>query len=209
MSKFLVSGKSAKGRASETVGGMPADIDGRVEKVELAVIPLRTKSEYVEHITALWVGAQERFLVIGKYLVNARATLPHGEYEDMVERELPFGTSVAHRLRTVAEAVDARRIAEAECPKSYAAAYLIARMSDSELSKARERGLIQPMTPRSAVEAFRRELQGPPSPDRRREDLERRKRSLLDQLRRIEEELAWIGGSAPTIIDVVSDPVLS
>ena len=200
-SKFLVSGKSAKGRASETISGGAVDVDLRVEKVELALIPLKTKSEYVEHITALWIGAQERFLVIGKYLVNARTSLPHGEYEDMVERDLPFGTSVAHRLRTVAEAVEAKRITETECPKSYAAAYLVARLNDTELMKARERGLVQPMTTRSTIEAFRRELLGPPSSDRLRDELERKKRHLLAQLRRIDEELASVTGQYPIIID--------
>ena len=195
VSKFLVSGKQAKGQATNLTlcGGnntTTIEVDARVEKVELAVIPLRTKTEFVDQITALWVGAQERFLVIGKYLVNAKATLPRGDYEDMIERDLPFGTSVAHRLRTVAEAVEGKRIAEAECPKSYAAAYLIARLNDSDLSEARERGLVQPMTPRSAVEAFRRERQGPRTANRRREELERRKRHLLAELRRIEEELA-------------------
>ena len=92
-----------------------APTTGRIAELTRAVIPLDDKAGYIAEIAKLWVEAQDRFLTIGRYLVIARRTLKHGEFEAMIARELPFAKATAHQLRTVAEAVDEGRFRRRNC----------------------------------------------------------------------------------------------
>jgi transposase-like protein len=135
-----------------------APTTGRIAELTRAVIPLDDKAGYVAEIAKLWAEAQDRFLTIGRYLVIARRTLKHGEFEAMIARELPFAKATAHQLRTVAEAVDEGRFREEELPRSYATVYYLTTLSPGQLELARKRGLISPETTRPAVIAFKRSL---------------------------------------------------
>jgi len=84
----------------------------RMEAVRTVVERLPSRQAYAEELTRLWREAQDRFVAIGEYLLQAKETLPHGDYEKMVEVDLPFGRAVAHTLRTVASAVNEGRLAK-------------------------------------------------------------------------------------------------
>src|SRR3954468_2012151 len=135
-----------------------APTTGRIAELTRRVIPLDDKASYVAEIAKLWAEAQDRFLTIGRYLVIARRTLKHGEFEAMIARELPFTKATAHQLRTVAEAVDEGRFKEEELPRSYATVYYLTTLSPGQLELARKRGLVSPETTRPAVIAFKRSL---------------------------------------------------
>ena len=49
--------------------------DPRIEKIANALLVLHTQQEYVDEISTLWQSAQEKFLTIGRYLIQARDTL--------------------------------------------------------------------------------------------------------------------------------------
>jgi hypothetical protein len=164
----------------------------RMEAVRTVVERLPSRRAYAEELTRLWREAQDRFVAIGEYLLQAKETLPHGDYEKMVEADLPFGRAVAHTLRTVAVAVNEGRLAKPELPRSYTTAYFLATLKPDHLALARERGLVRHDVSRSSVDAFRRELRdGRGKPDRRSE-LTRERERLNVQLAEIRARLLEI-----------------
>ena len=157
----------------------------RMEAVRIVVERLPSRQAYAEEMTRLWREAQDRFVAIGEYLLQAKETLPHGEYEKMVEADLPFGRAVALTLRTVAVAVNEGRLAKPELPRSYTTAYFLATLKPDHLALARERGLVRHDVPRSSVSAFRREL-------RRKDDEPDRRSTLANERMRLNVQLAAI-----------------
>src|SRR3954447_10280713 len=125
--------------------------DPRIEKIANALLVLHTQQEYVDEISTLWQSAQEKFLTIGRYLIQARDTLHHGEFQAMVESRLPFGVQVA-------EAIDSGRLPSGQMPGSYATIYQLTTLKPDELDLARQRNLLRPDVKRTEVAAFKREL---------------------------------------------------
>lgn len=164
----------------------------RMEHVRTAVVRLPDKTAYVAELSRLWRESCERFLAIGEYLLLAKEALPHGEYEQMVASELPFGRSVAHALKTVAEAVRAGRLAKAELPLSYATAYLLASMSPPHLDLARQRGLVRPNVTRAAITSFRTELRQETRSNPRAELLQKERLRLLREIELMQQRVAEI-----------------
>ena len=162
----------------------------RMEGVRTIAERLPSRQAYVQELTRLWREAQDRFVAIGEYLLNAKEMLPHGEYEKMIASELPFGRAVAHNLRTVAVAVREGRLSRPELPGSYTTAYFLATLKPNHLALARERGLVRHDVPRSAVNAFRQELKTP-GPDETL-GLSKERARLRLQLQAIHARLAEI-----------------
>jgi hypothetical protein len=181
MSKFSIS-KAAARKAGE--------LDARVDIVSTAEITLHSRQEFASQIASFWHDAQQRFLLIGRYLVRAKKTLPHGEYEKMITQDLPFSIQVAHQLKSVADAVDSGRFAETELPVSYSAVYQLTTLNDDELRLAKERGLLSPNVSRPRIIKFKHEIRRQLAQEQHREQLLRRRERLLDELRRIDAEIA-------------------
>lgn len=137
---------------------VPERSDNRMEAISNAVLTLTSRQEYAAEIRIKWSEAREKFLTVGRYLVRAKATLPHGEFEQMVERDLPFSVETAYHLRCVAEAVDGGRLQPPELPGSYSVAYQLVTLDDAELGLARERGLVRPDVSRADIVRFKRTI---------------------------------------------------
>jgi hypothetical protein len=191
------------------------DPNSRFDDVRRSVGKLSTKDKYIETIGRLWKEATARFIDIGKYLVYAKDSLPHGEYEAMIESELPFSKSVAHALKTVADAVMQRKVAEGDLPSDYSTSYLLVSLKDESLALARERGLVRPSLRRQEILEFRRTLRSehPPSSRaatrrlvRERERILAKMDALKRRLAEVEAELNTIDGSTTTIVDVTPEP---
>src|SRR4051812_1252305 len=146
------------GREDEEVSRLPA--------LENAVRKYNDADGYARAIGKLWAEAQQKFIAIGRHLQQAKQTLAHGDYERMVSSMLPFGPSVARKLRTVAEAVDSGRLPGDSLPNAYSVAYELAVLPEGELLVAGERRLIRPDVTRREIEAFKREIRNAQS-DRR------------------------------------------
>jgi hypothetical protein len=114
--------------------------------------------DFVAEIGKLWDEAQAKFLTIGRYLVQAKARLPHGEFESMVASQLPFGRSVAYQLRMVAQAVEQRRIAENDLPRSYTNAYKLVLLDDRALRRAHQEKVVRPDVTRRELADFLRSI---------------------------------------------------
>lgn len=173
--------------------------DERISRLEGAVVEYQRREEYVEEISRLWRDAQNTFLMIGRYLVVAAAKLEYGEFQAMVENELPFGYQVAYQLRRVAEAIDSGRLPGPELPSSYATIYQLTTLSDEHLRLAQQEqpSLIRPSVKREEIVRFKRRLAQQsghtqePSPQRIAQ-LKRRQKTLIEQRDKLLVELAEI-----------------
>jgi len=92
-------------------------VDARAIGIARSRAVLKTKEDFRREIRTLWETASDLFLTIGEYLLQAKATLKHGEYQELISRELPFGYQVAHKLKAVAEKVKEGAIPLDRLPK--------------------------------------------------------------------------------------------
>jgi hypothetical protein len=146
----------AMSRFKPTAPGTAQDL--RIASVEESPRACHSVDDYVREISRLWGDAQRRLLLIGRYLVQAKAALEHGEYEDLVRDKLPFTPRTAHRLRTVAEAIDIGTLPADRAPRDYTAAYVLARLDPEERQQAEAQGLVRADVSRREVEAFKRQI---------------------------------------------------
>ena len=119
----------------------------------------------------------------------------------MVASDLPFGRSVAHALKTVAEAVRSGRLAKAELPLSYATAYLLASMSPPHLDLARQRGLVRPNVTRAAITSFRTELRQETRSNSQTELLQKERLRLLREIELMKPTAVLVNTSRGPIVD--------
>lgn len=186
MTSFSITRSAARRPRTEYSEASPSE---RARRLSNTVLDLKDTGAYVTEIGKLWSEAQEKFVVIGRYLNQAKATLPHGEFEHMIATQLPFGRHVAFQLRSVAAAVDSGRLLEDELPHSYATAYKLAILEDRHLGVARERGLVRPAVTRREIEAFRREMADAASPQGAPGALVREWKAISREVERLEEQL--------------------
>jgi hypothetical protein len=179
--------------------------DERIDALETVERTLASRTEFTSAIEQAWAGVTRRYILIGRYLIQAKVALPHGEYEAMLESDLPFNRSTAFKLRKVTEALDAGGIADKELPPNYTLLYEVSTLTKRELAEARARKLIRQDVTRREISEFKAEMRVPrlPAPNRDRAALVRKRdtlrekiAALQEQLRAIEEEL---GGD---VIDV-------
>lgn len=117
-------------------------------------VPTMTQSrgEWAASITDIWSTAAEAFIGVGRELIDAKASLPHGDFERMVEVDLPFGPRTARMLMTIA---GDRRIADrkpvSDLPASWGVLYQLTRLDDETLSGAFDDGTIKPDMKRADV----------------------------------------------------------
>jgi hypothetical protein len=161
-------------------------VDARVEIITKTEIRLTKREDFVREIGALWTDANEKFLLIGRYLNQAKAALLHGEYEVMVERDLPFGRAVAHKLRVVAAAIDNGVLPIEHLPPSYSTVYELITLNSDERQQALEQELIRPTVTRKEIMAFKSVVRAAAiTADKLQQRLEhlRAERDRLDALR--------------------------
>jgi hypothetical protein len=179
----------------------------RLEGIVNAVVPQADVEGYVREICRLWHEARDKFLAIGEYLIHAKETLQHGEYERMIETRLPFQPAAALRIRTVAEAVRRERLRREEVPCSYNTAYELTLLAPDELEEAKSRNLVRPDVYLREIKAFRAELRESFGLDRHSALKRERARIVreMDRLRmrlaEIEEEIRSGSGERDMVID--------
>jgi hypothetical protein len=169
--------------------------DERIERLNSVVAELETREEFVIEISRLWGDAQNTFLTIGRYLVQAAGRLKHGEYQAMVENELPFGYTVSYQLRRVAEAIDSGRLPGADLPPNYSTIYQLTTLNDEQLQLAQSHvpTLIRPTVKREDIVQFKRGLaKAKPPAVPRTGQLEKRRKTLLAQIEKLQANLADI-----------------
>jgi hypothetical protein len=179
-------------RFTPTVPGTAQDL--RIAAVEESMRACHSVDDYVREIGRLWGDAQRKLLIIGRYLVQAKAALEHGEYEDLVCDKLPFTPRTAHRLRTVAEAIDVGTLPADQAPRDYTAAYVLARLDPAERQRAEAQRLVRADVSRREVEAFKRQIRA--SMTDRAEALS----SVEEAIHRLEARLAELDAERERVI---------
>lgn len=120
-------------------------------------VPGRSRSSGVANpwsarIIAAFERTRAGFFEIGRLLVAAKADLPHGEFINMIERELPFGRRHAQALMLIAKD---QRLTNARCisllPASMGTLYELARLDDNTFNAMLRGGLINPSMKRDDV----------------------------------------------------------
>lgn len=145
---------------------------------------LQTRKDYAAAIEQAWQRSLNGFVQIGRYLREAKDRLKHGEYEAMIEQDLPFSPSVGRRLRQAADLVDSGQVPQEALPNAYSIVADIATLSDDERAAALDQGIIRPDMTRQDLQEFKRAARAPEAPAEpaeRRDALQRGLDALLDE----------------------------
>jgi hypothetical protein len=95
-------------------------------------------------ITGAWQKKIESYLEVGAYLIDAKAKLP-GEYEAMIESDLPFDKSTARRLKIIAEhPILSDRAYTHALPARWMTLYLLSQLPPETLVALIEDGTVSP-----------------------------------------------------------------
>ena len=166
--------------------------DARVQALQTVRSEPRLPQEYVSEISRLWSRAQGAFLEIGRLLIRAKDTLPHGEYVAAVEAELPFSSRTAYQLREAARWAMGGTVPMERLPGSYSTIYLLSTLEPSILEAAEKEGLIRPELKRAELIEWRRRRagEGPFSIRERLARLKKERARLEEEIARLEAELA-------------------
>ncbi len=80
-----------------------AEATQQPEFASIMEIEPQTADEFAERIARCWRKSLDAIFEVGRLLIMAKERLPHGEFEAMVESNLPFGPRHARRLMAIAE----------------------------------------------------------------------------------------------------------
>jgi|GEM_PF-6869665 len=120
----------------------------------MAIRRPRTRAQWASRIRAEHKETVGAFLKLGLTLIAAKKSLPHGEFLEMIEKDLPFTASTAQRLMKIS--ADLRIAANAAhvqlLPSSWGTLYELTKVPDAAFAQAAESGAIHPqMTRRDAT----------------------------------------------------------
>jgi hypothetical protein len=108
---------------------------------------------WARKITSAWQKSVDAIFQCGGLLIAAKGKLKHGEFQKMIESELPFGPRTAEMLMAIA---DDRRLAKAKrasLPASWYTLYKLTRLSDEDFERALADGTINAEMTRDDVPA--------------------------------------------------------
>ncbi len=122
-----------------------------------ALVKYEAGGVWASRIVAAWQKSRESIIEVGGLLTEAKDSLPHGEFEAMVESELPFGARTARRLMTISG--DARltnRTHVSVLPASWGTLYELTKLSDDEWGDALNAGVIHSDMQRNEITVWRK-----------------------------------------------------
>jgi Protein of unknown function (DUF3102) len=163
--------------------------DARVQALQIAGSQPQRAEEYVSEISRLWNRAQDAFLEIGRLLIRAKDTLPHGEYVAAVEAELPFSARTAYQLREAARWATGGTVPMERLPGSYSTIYLLSTFKPPLLKEAERDGLIRPELKRAELIEWRRRKSGAGEGE---EEVRSRLARLKRERAKLDEEIAQL-----------------
>lgn len=118
--------------------------------------PARTAKQWARDISSQWhdakTAARDAIFAIGQSLLDAKAALPHGEFEAMIRRDLPFEPGTARKYMALAQADWLKRAPVRDLPiDGWSGLYEISKLGEAGTLAAIEAGEITADTPRSKV----------------------------------------------------------
>jgi hypothetical protein len=98
-----------------------------------SVMTATTAKGFAKKICAAWQSSLRGILECGRLLVAAKQRLKHGQFEQMIKTELPFGPSTAQRLMAIARDQRLTNPAHAQLlPPSWYSLYRLHTLSDTQ-----------------------------------------------------------------------------
>lgn len=121
------------------------------------------RAQFVERITAAWHKSREKIFALGNALIEAKRALVHGEFEAMLQKDLPFHPDHARRfMRIAADPRLSNPASTPVLPETVEAMDTLRRLNDEQFETAIARGAIHPgMTVRDSI-ALVNDLTGGP-----------------------------------------------
>jgi hypothetical protein len=180
---------------TEDTSALPTPADANLERI----IDPDDVDAFRDHLERLWRETRQRVLAIGRNLLNALEKLEDqpGRFEKLIEG-LPFSRPIASQMIAIAKAVEERKLVEEEIPPSYSVAYQLTTLSDEEMKRARQHGIVRPDIGRKDIIDFKRSLRAA-KPRQNTMDL-RRLKAQRDRLRQalaeVENSIRLLEGSA-------------
>jgi hypothetical protein len=118
-------------------------------------IVLVSRSGWAKQICERWSEQVPGILATGRLLCEAKASLPHGDFEAMVEADLPFNARAAQKLMAIASnPVLSKASHGTHLPPAWTTLYELSRVPEKRLAAAIESGKVTPATQRSEAKAF-------------------------------------------------------
>jgi N6-adenosine-specific RNA methylase IME4 len=130
----------------------------QIEAVSTASPPLAqdNAANWAARIAASYRTAAESILATGRLIIEAKAALPRGAFDSMLETALPFRRSAAYALIKIAE--DQRIVQHVgRLPASWGTLLELTKLSDDEFSARLDGGDIRPDMERSQARALVKE----------------------------------------------------
>ena len=180
---------------TEDTSAQPTPADANLDRI----IDPDDVDAFRDHLERLWRETRQRVLAIGRNLLNALEKLEDqpGRFEKLIEG-LPFSRPIASQMIAIAKAVEERKLVEEEIPPSYSVAYQLTTLSDEEMKRARQHGIVRPDIGRKDIIDFKRSLRAA-KPRQNTMDL-RRLKAQRDRLRQalaeVENNIKLLEGSA-------------
>lgn len=108
--------------------------------------------DWAQRIGAAWQSSIDGIFETGRLLIEAKAALPHGGFQRMIGKDLPFSPATARRLMAVARDQRLAKRAHANVlPPSWATLYELTKLDDAALEAGLTSGAINPDMYRSEV----------------------------------------------------------
>lgn len=107
-------------------------------------VPGAPAEEWAARINACWQASVTGILQVGRLLTEAKAHLDHGDFGDMIERQLPFGERTAQMLMAIGK--DPRLTNPKHVsllPASWGTLYELTKLSDEEFDAGVEKKIIR------------------------------------------------------------------
>ena len=121
----------------------------------MSTIVLASREQWAKAITESWNALLDGLLETGERLISAKegpTKLPFGEFEAMVNADLPFGPRQARMLMQIHQhPVLANRIYRSALPPALRTLEVLARIGPEFLTRELESGSVTPTTERSAA----------------------------------------------------------
>lgn len=124
------------------------------EMNKLAEIIEPERIRYAGAINDAWDCVRDNVLRTGELLVEAKANLPHGSYEAMVQSDLKFDPSTGRRLVIVYKSERLRAYTHV-LPTSWFTLYALTTLSEEEFQAGLEHKIIRPAMVQSDVSAIK------------------------------------------------------
>jgi DUF3102 family protein len=160
MSKASSANATPMRKLTPTAEQRAAALKGAKEMAGLLLSPTSppAKHDWKSHakrINASWQKGVESILETGRLLIDAKNDLNHGEWGEMIQLKLSFGSRTAHMLMAIAGNPElSNRKHVSDLPPSWGTLYELTKLPGDALKTALAKGAINPKTQRKDVAAM-------------------------------------------------------